>query len=222
MKMIAPSLLSADFTKLGEEIRRIQRAGADLLHVDVMDGHFVPNITFGPPVVRSIKRVADLPLDVHLMIENPDAYIPAFAEAGSDYITVHSEAGIHLNRTLQLIKESGAHPSVCLNPSSPLCHLDYVLEYVDMVLLMSVNPGFGGQRFIPNVLQKIERLKQTIIDRGLNVLIEVDGGVDLETIGPVARAGADIFVSGSGIFNSGNYAETISGMKAIIESEGRK
>ncbi|MBI4777034.1 MAG: ribulose-phosphate 3-epimerase [Deltaproteobacteria bacterium] len=220
MKMIAPSLLSADFTKLGEEIDRIQRAGADLIHVDVMDGHFVPNITFGPPVVRSIKRVADLPLDVHLMIENPDAYIPAFAEAGSDYITVHSEAGIHLNRTLQLIKECGAHPSVCLNPSSPLSHLEYVLEYVDMVLLMSVNPGFGGQRFIPNVLQKIERLKQTISDKGLNVLVEVDGGVDLGTIGSVARAGADVFVSGSGIFNSRNYAETIRSMKVIIESEG--
>lgn len=220
MKMIAPSLLSADFTKLGEEIDRIQRAGADLLHVDVMDGHFVPNITFGPPVVRSIKRVADLPLDVHLMIENPDAYIPAFAEAGSDYITVHSEAAIHLNRTLQLIKECGAHPSVCLNPSSPLSHLEYVLEYVDMVLLMSVNPGFGGQRFIPNVLRKIERLKQTIGDKGLNVLIEVDGGVDLGTIGSVARAGADVFVSGSGIFNSGNYAETIRSMKAIIAAEG--
>ena len=221
MKMIAPSLLSADFANLGQEIHQIQRAGADLIHVDVMDGHFVPNITIGPPVVRGIKRAADLPLDVHLMIENPDAFVPDFAKAGSDWITVHSEASVHLNRTLQLIRDSGAHPAVCLNPSTPLSHLDYVLEYVDMVLLMSVNPGFGGQRFIPNVLQKIERLKQTIMDRGLNVLIEVDGGVNLDTIGQIARAGADIFVAGSAIFNSGNYAETISSMKAIIESEGR-
>ena len=221
MKMIAPSLLSADFANLGQEIHQIQRAGADLIHVDVMDGHFVPNITIGPPVVRGIKRAADLPLDVHLMIENPDAFVPDFAKAGSDWITVHSEASVHLNRTLQLIRDSGAHPAVCLNPSTPLSHLDYVLEYVDMVLLMSVNPGFGGQRFIPNVLRKIERLKQTITDRGLNVLIEVDGGVNLDTIGQIARAGADIFVAGSAIFNSGNYAETISSMKAIIESEGR-
>jgi ribulose-phosphate 3-epimerase len=220
MKMIAPSLLSADFAKLGHEIQEVQLAGADLIHVDVMDGHFVPNITIGPPVVQCIKRAADLPLDVHLMIENPDAYVADFAKAGSDWITVHSEASVHLNRTLQLIRECGAHPAVCLNPSTPLSHLDYVLEYVDMVLLMSVNPGFGGQRFIPNVLQKIERLKRTITERGLNVLIEVDGGVNLDTIGSVARAGADIFVAGSAIFNSENYAETISRMKAVIESEG--
>ncbi len=217
-KWIAPSVLSADFARLGQEIRDVQEAGADLIHVDVMDGHFVPNITIGPPVVKSIRRCTDLPLDVHLMITHPDAYVAAFAEAGADYISVHLEASVHLNRTLALIRECGARPAVVLNPATPVSGLEYVLEYVDMVLLMSVNPGFGGQEFIPNVLRKIRELKGMISSSGLDVLIEVDGGINLDTIGSAAAEGADVFVAGSAIFGGSDYAGTIQAMKDRIRA----
>jgi len=215
-KSIAPSILSADFAKLGEEVRALETAGADYIHVDVMDGHFVPNITIGPPVVAAVRRVTDVPLDVHLMIENPDQYLDAFAEAGSTILTVHAEAGYHLQRTLQAIKDKGVRPAVSLNPATPINVLDHVLEDVDMVLIMTVNPGFGGQKFIPAMLSKIRALKQKIAEAGLDVAIEVDGGIVKENIKTVSDAGADIFVSGSGILNTSDYAKTISEMKHLI------
>lgn len=209
MKLIAPSILSADFSKLGDEINAVEAAGANWIHVDVMDGHFVPNITIGPLVVEAVKRVTALPIDVHLMIENPDDYIPAFAAAGASYISVQLETCIHLNRTIQLIKDSGARAGVVLNPSTPVASLEWILEYIDYVLIMSVNPGFGGQEFIPNSIAKIKALCRQIQDRGLNVLVEVDGGVNEKTIAEVAAAGADVFVAGSAIFGSKDYQKTI-------------
>ncbi len=209
MKLIAPSILSADFSKLGDEINAVEAAGANWIHVDVMDGHFVPNITIGPLVVEAVKRVTALPIDVHLMIENPDDYIPAFAAAGASYISVQLETCIHLNRTVQLIKDSGARAGVVLNPSTPVASLEWILEYIDFVLIMSVNPGFGGQVFIPNSIAKIKALYRQIQDRGLNVLVEVDGGVNEKTIAEVAAAGADVFVAGSAIFGSKDYQKTI-------------
>jgi len=209
MKLIAPSILSADFSKLGDEINAVEAAGANWIHVDVMDGHFVPNITIGPLVVEAVKRVTALPIDVHLMIENPDDYIPAFAAAGASYISVQLETCIHLNRTVQLIKDSGARAGVVLNPSTPVASLEWILEYIDYVLIMSVNPGFGGQVFIPNSIAKIKALCRQIQDRGLNVLVEVDGGVNEKTIAEVAAAGADVFVAGSAIFGSKDYQKTI-------------
>jgi ribulose-phosphate 3-epimerase len=209
MKLIAPSILSADFSKLGDEIKAVEAAGADWIHADVMDGHFVPNITIGPLIVAAVKRVTALPIDVHLMIENPDNYIPAFAEAGASYISVQVETCIHLNRTVQLIKDSGAHPGVVLNPSTPVKSLEWILEYVDYVLIMSVNPGFGGQAFIPNSIDKIKALRKQIKDRGLSVLIEIDGGVNENTIAEIATAGVDIFVAGSAIFGSKDYQKTL-------------
>jgi ribulose-phosphate 3-epimerase len=218
MKKIAPSILSADFSRLGEEVQAVERAGADLIHIDVMDGHFVPNITIGPLVVQAVRKVTALPLDVHLMISNPDQYIEDFARAGSDIITVHVETDAHLNRTINLIKKQGVKAGVVLNPATPLSALDYVLEEVDMVLLMSVNPGFGGQFFIPNVAHKISRLREIIDVRNLPVEIEVDGGINFDTARMVARAGADIFVAGSAIFGSDDYAKTIQALrKAITE-----
>lgn len=216
MRKIAPSILSADFSRLGEEVRAVQKAGADLIHIDVMDGHFVPNITIGPLVVEAVRKVTTLPLDVHLMISNPDQYIEDFAGVGSDIITVHVEACIHLNRTIDLIKKRGVKAGVVLNPATPLSVLDYVLEEVDMVLLMSVNPGFGGQFFIPSVVHKISRLRELIEAHSLPVEIEVDGGINLETASMVARAGADIFVAGSAIFASGDYAQTIHALRQMI------
>lgn len=210
---IAPSVLSADFTRLGEEIKAVEREGADFIHLDVMDGHFVPNITIGPLIVQAARRATDLPLDVHLMISDPDRYIEAFAKAGADILTVHAEAAVHLHRTIQYIKQSGAKPAVALNPSTPLNVLKYVLEDLYMVLLMTVNPGFGGQAFIPAVIPKIEKLREKIEKRGLNVEIEVDGGIDPETINRVSAAGAGIFVAGSAIFNSDDYGKTIRAMR---------
>jgi len=219
MKLIAPSILSADFSKLGDEIKAVEAAGADWIHADVMDGHFVPNITIGPLIVEAVKRVTDLPIDVHLMIENPANYIPAFAEAGASLISVQVETCIHLNRTVQLIKDCGAQAGVVLNPSTPLANLEWVLEDVDYVLIMSVNPGFGGQAFIPSSLDKISALRQQIQDRGLSVLIEVDGGVNEQTIAEIASAGTDVFVAGSAIFGSKDYQKTIQSFRQKISEQ---
>lgn len=218
MKLIAPSILSADFAKLGEEIKAVESAGADWIHVDVMDGHFVPNITIGPLVVEAVKRSTALPIDVHLMIENADTYVPAFAKAGATHISAQVEACVHLHRTLQLIKDSGAKAGVVLNPSTPLESLAWVLEDVDYVLIMSVNPGFGGQAFIPNSISKIKALRKLIADRGLPVLIEVDGGINESTIAEAAAAGADILVAGSAIFGSDNYVKTIERFRRKISA----
>lgn len=215
-KKIAPSLLSADFSKLGEEVKAVEAAGADVIHVDVMDGHFVPNITIGPLVVEAVRKVTKLPIDVHLMIENPQDYVEAFAKAGADWISVHVEEGYHLDRTIQLIKSLGVKAGAVLNPATPLSSLDYILEKLDYVLLMTVNPGFGGQSFIPYCEQKIADLKQIITTKKLNVLIEVDGGIKTDNIAKVAKCGADVFVAGSAIFNSEDYQQTISLMKDQI------
>jgi ribulose-phosphate 3-epimerase len=216
MKFIAPSILSADFTKLGEEIRAIQTAGADWIHIDVMDGHFVPNITMGPLIVEAVRRVTPLPLDVHLMIENPDVFVPAFARAGATWISVQVETCPHLNRTVQFIRESGCRPGVVLNPSTSLSCLEWILEDVDYVLIMSVNPGFGGQSFIPGVLDKIRLLRKTIQQRNLSVLIQIDGGVNGDNIASLSSAGVDVFVAGSAIFGSRNYKETIDSFRTKI------
>jgi ribulose-phosphate 3-epimerase len=214
---IAPSILSADFARLGEEVREAEQAGADFIHVDVMDGHFVPNLTLGPLVVQAIRPVTKLPLDVHLMIENPDPYIPAFAKAGADYITVHAEACTHLHRTLGFIRENGVKPGVVLNPATPLAAIEYVLDQVEMVLLMTVNPGFGGQKYIPAVTGKIKALRDMLDARGLkSVLIEVDGGVNAETARMVAEAGAQVLVAGNAVFGEQDRAEAI----RIIRASG--
>lgn len=215
-KKIAPSILSADFSRLGEEIRRVEDAGADWIHIDVMDGAFVPNITVGPFILEAVRRVTALPLDVHLMIERPEQYISEFADAGADIITVHFEACTHLHRTIQAIKEKGKKAGVSVNPATPLVSIKYVLGDIDLLLIMSVNPGFGGQRFIPSALEKIKKARQMVDKIGADVSIEVDGGVKLENIGEAVSAGADIFVSGSGIFGTGDYKKTIEEMKKII------
>jgi ribulose-phosphate 3-epimerase len=217
MKLIAPSILSADFSRLGEEIEAVERVGADWIHVDVMDGHFVPNITIGPAVVEAVKRVTGLPLDVHLMIENADQYLEDFVKAGSDSLTVQVEACVHLHRTIQAIKELGVKAAVALNPSTPVSTIEWILEEVDMVLIMSVNPGFGGQKFIPQALQKIEELKSMISARNPNVLIQVDGGINEKTIRSASKAGADVFVAGSAIFGNPDYGETISKFRSLMQ-----
>lgn len=211
--MIAPSILSADFMRLGSEIRAVEEGGADLIHVDVMDGQFVPNITIGPLVVEAARRIATLPLDVHLMIADADRYVDAFASAGADWITVHAEACNHLHRTVSRIKELGKKAGVVLNPATSLSSLDYILEDIEVVMLMSVNPGFGGQSFIPSTLAKIWQLRQRIEAMGLDVDIEVDGGISPETISDVAEAGANVFVAGSAIYKSDDYRETIQALK---------
>ncbi len=213
MIKIAPSILSADFSRLGEDIQAVDRAGADYIHVDVMDGHFVPNITIGPLVVDALRKVTDKPLDVHLMIENPDLYIDAFAKAGADIITVHQEAVPHLHRTVQLIKSLGKKAGISLNPATPVATLDVILDELDLVLVMSVNPGFGGQAFIPSALDKIRALRQRITERGLATEIEVDGGVKIDNIRQVVAAGADVLVAGSAVFNTDDYAATISALR---------
>ncbi len=211
---IAPSILSADFSRLGEEIRSVEAAGADLIHVDVMDGHFVPNITIGPLIVEAARRSTKLPLDVHLMITNPELYIADFAKAGADCITVHVETAFHLNRLVQSIREhAGVKASVSLNPATPLSTLDYILPEIDRVLIMSVNPGFGGQAFIPSCLGKIAELRKRIDGLGLRTEIEVDGGVKPENAASIAEAGADILVAGSAIFGKKDYAEAIRSLR---------
>lgn len=216
--MIAPSLLSANFLRLEEELRRTEEAGADMFHIDIMDGHFVPNITIGPFVVEFIRKATKLPLDVHLMIEEPDRYIKDFISAGADWITVHYEALKHLHRTINWIRDSGARPGVSLNPATPVWSLDHILDEVDMVLIMSVNPGFGGQSFIPQSLEKIKILREMIRDKGLNTLIEVDGGIKIDNARKVVDAGADILVMGSGFYNSRDYKSLMKELKEIIET----
>ncbi len=215
---IAPSILSADFARLAEEAARVEQAGADLLHVDVMDGHFVPNLTAGPPIVEALAKVTKLPLDVHLMITNADAFIPEFADAGASYLTVHVEACPHLHRTVQSIKERGVKAGVTLNPATPLSTLEEILADVDLVLIMSVNPGFGGQEFIPATLRKIAHTCDLIRRTGSHALVEVDGGIKVDNAADVVKAGAEILVAGSAIFRSRDYAATIKAMRHAGES----
>ena len=214
--MIAPSILSADFARLGEEITAVAKAGADVIHIDVMDGHFVPNITIGPLVVQAVRKITDLPLDVHLMIADPDRYIDDFAVAGADWITVHVETCPHLHRTVQAIKNLGKKAGAVLNPATPLESLDFVLDDLDLVMLMSVNPGFGGQSFIPSAITKIRKLKEMIDARGLATGIEMDGGISPKNLAEVSAAGANIFVAGSAVFGKPDYEQVITEMKKIL------
>ncbi|MBX7149206.1 ribulose-phosphate 3-epimerase [bacterium] len=215
-KLIAPSILSADFSCLGEEIKAVEAAGADWIHVDVMDGHFVPNITIGPLIVEAVKKVTKLPIDVHLMIENPERYVADFIKAGATHVSVHVEQGYHLDRTLNLIRELDAKPGIVLNPATSLLSLDNLLGMVDYVLLMTVNPGFGGQKFIGYCKDKIRDLRALIDKSGKKILLEIDGGVKVDNIGELAKLGADVFVAGSAIYGSGNYKKTIDEMKKAI------
>lgn len=220
---LAPSILSADFARLAEQVQAATEGGASLLHVDVMDGHFVPNITIGPPVVKSLRKVTELPLDCHLMIENPDQFIPSFADSGADWISVHQEECVHLNRTLELIKSQGCRAGVVINPATPVATLTEVLDIVDFVLVMSVNPGFGGQNFIPASLNKIARLAALRAERNLGFRIEVDGGVALDTVQQVVRSGAEVLVAGNAVFGSGDpksNAQKI--LKAAMEATLQK
>lgn len=217
MGQISPSILSADFTRLGEEIKAVEKAGADYIHIDVMDGIFVPNISVGSLIVRAAKKATSLPLDVHLMITDPDRYLDDFISAGSSILTVHAEATVHLHRTISYIKEKGIKAGVSINPATPLSAISHILEYVDMVLIMSVNPGFGGQKFIESSLKKIQALRNIINQYNYNIELNVDGGINLDNIERVAAAGADVFVSGSGIYGTKDYAKTISMMKEYIK-----
>lgn len=222
MIKIAPSILAANFSKLADEVKEVEAAGAELIHIDVMDGHFVPNITMGAIVVEALRPVTKLPLDVHLMIENPNMYIEQFAKAGADYITVHVEACPHLHRTLQLIKSHGVKSGVVLNPHTPVETILHVLDEIDLVLFMTVNPGFGGQKFIHSVVPKVKQLADIIRERGLPIEIEIDGGINEETIIPCVEAGATILVAGSAIFNAPDRAEALRRLKAAGEGALRK
>lgn len=213
MIKISPSILSADFSKLGEEIINISKAGADYIHLDVMDGSFVPNITIGNEVVKSLRKITNIPFDVHLMINNPDNHIESFAKAGSDIITIHAEASIHLDRSIELIKSFGKKAGVSIVPSTNENVLDYILEKLDLILVMTVNPGFGGQKFLTSQLKKIENIRNKIEKSGRKIELEVDGGINQETAKAVVQAGADVLVSGSYIFGSGNYALAISNLR---------
>jgi ribulose-phosphate 3-epimerase len=218
LKKIAPSILSADFSRLGDELRDVEKAGADVIHVDVMDGHFVPNITIGPLVVQGLKKLTSLPLDVHLMIQEPERYLEAFAQAGSDWITVHAEVCPRLRQVVKKIRRLNVRPGIVLKPATSLKALYPVLEDIDLVLLMSVNPGFGGQPFIPSTLKKISRLRKIIDQNRYSLEIEVDGGIKVENIGEVSRAGADIFVVGTGVFKTVDYEETIHELREEINA----
>ena len=217
---IAPSILAADFARLGEEVRAITEAGADYIHVDVMDGHFVPNLTIGPPVIRAVRRVAQVPLDVHLMVQRPEQYIAEYADLGVSVFTFHPEATIHVQRQLAAIRERGMQAGLALNPGTPLALLEEVVADVDLVLVMSVNPGFAGQAFIPQSLAKIAALRGLIDRSGREVRLEVDGGIKIDNIAAVAAAGADTFVAGSAIFGSADYAATVRAMRAAVAAAG--
>jgi ribulose-phosphate 3-epimerase len=218
MKKIAPSILSADFSRLGEEISAVEAGGADWIHIDVMDGHFVPNITIGPGVITSLRKITKLPFDVHLMIENPYRYVEDFAAAGSDIITVHAEATHHLHRTLAMIRDMGIKAGVSLNPGTPLVQVEPILTDLDLLLIMTVNPGFGGQQFIGSMLPKIRKAREMITAASPATILEVDGGVNLENIKTIAEAGADVAVAGTSIFGSKDYHSTITTLKAILNS----
>jgi ribulose-phosphate 3-epimerase len=216
--LIAPSILSADFARLGEDVKAVLDAGADIVHFDVMDNHFVPNLTIGPMICDALRNYGvEAPIDVHLMVEPVDRIIPDFAKAGATYITFHPEASRHVDRSLALIREQGCKSGLVFNPATPLDCLEYVMDKVDMILLMSVNPGFGGQKFIPSALDKLRQARELIDDSGLEIRLEIDGGVKVDNIGEIAAAGADTFVAGSAIFGSEDYAATIAAMKANIE-----
>lgn len=217
MKLIAPSILSADGGRLSEEIGAVERAGADWIHVDVMDGHFVPNITMGPAIISALRKTTRLPFDVHLMIDHPDSYIESFAAAGADYITVHVEAARHLHRTIELIKKAGKKAGVSLNPATPLSQIEEILPDIDLLLIMSVNPGFGGQHFIKRSLSKIRRAGEMIAKLPQKPMLEVDGGVNLSNISAIAQAGADVLVAGAAVFGTADYAQTIAAIKAAAD-----
>lgn len=216
--LIAPSVLSADFGKLAEQIKLAENGGADWIHLDVMDGHFVPNITFGPFIVKAIRKLTNLPLDAHLMVTNPDDFVEDFRKAGADWITIHAEAPIHLHRSIQKVKSTGAKVGISLNPHTPLNVLEYVLDEIDLVLIMSVNPGFGGQSFIPQSLEKIRKLKEMIGSR--NIKIQVDGGISTKNINEVAQVGAEIFVAGSAVFGKKDIPQAIKDLKNAVKLNG--
>jgi len=216
-KLIAPSILSADFSRLGDEVKAVEAAGADIIHFDVMDGHFVPNITVGPLVLEAVRKITKLPIDAHLMIDHPDQYVAEFIKAGANYISVHVEASRHLHRSIQLIRSLGAKAGIALNPHTPVASMGYILDEVDFILVMTVNPGFGGQKFIPAAFKKVAELDQMRREHKLNFQIEIDGGVKADNIAEISAAGVDIFVAGSAIFQSKDYADTIAQMRRALK-----